>query len=106
MGEEKLDVFEVLRVRPPKAANKDEEWLYTLQGQGNTGSDLCNDCVSRAVKMCRQERFPEAQTVLEGLPVAEQSEMTHRLQEKVQLCVERNLALSEFLGITMTEIRQ
>ena len=106
VGEEKLDVFEVLRVRPPKAANKDEEWLYTLQGQGNTGSDLCNDCVSRAVKMCRQERFLEAQTVLEGLPEAEQSKMTHRLQDKVQRCVERNLALSDFLGLTTSGIRQ
>ena len=99
VGEENLDVFEVLRVRPPKAANKDEEWLYTLQGQGNTGSDLCNDRASLAVKMCRQERFLEAQMVLEGLPEGEHSKMTHRLQEKVQRCVERSLALSDFLGI-------
>ena len=99
VGEENLDVFEVLRVRPPKDANKDEEWLYTLQSQGNSGSDLCSDPVSRAVKMCRQERFPEAQTVLEGLPGAEQSKMTHRLQDKVQRCVERNLALSDFLAL-------
>ena len=100
VGEENLDVFEVLRVRPPKAANKDEEWLYTLQSQGNTGSDLCSDPVSRAVKMCRQEKFLEAQKVLEGFSEAEHSIMTHRLQEKVQRCVERNFGLSDFLSMT------
>jgi len=99
VGEEKVDVFEVLRVRPPKAANMDEEWLYTLQSQGNTGNDLCNDRVSHAVKMCRQERFLDALTVLEELPGTEHSMMTHRLQEKVQRCVERSLSLSDFLGI-------
>ena len=100
-GGENLDVFEVLRVRPQRNVNKDEEWLYALQSQGNTGNDLCNDSVSRAVKMCRQERFLEAQTVLEGLPEAEHSMMTHRLQEKVQRCVERSLALPDFLGMNM-----
>jgi len=95
MGTEIIDVFEVLQERP--AAKGKEEWMYVLQGQGTAGPALCDDCVSRAVKMCRDVHFLEALMLLEECPPSERSEMTQRLQDKVQRCVGSNLALSDFM---------
>jgi len=96
MGTQIIDVFEVLQERPQ--AKGEEEWMYVLQGQGTAGPSLCDDRVSRAVKMCRDVHFLEALMLLEQCLPSEHSEMTQRLQDKVQRCVGGSLALTDFLS--------
>ena len=92
------EVFEVLQARVENE-NKDEEWMYRLERQGNVSGGLCNDPVSRAVKMCRDEQFLEALTVLqEECPIAQHSKMTQRLQRKVHKSAEGRFKFADFVA--------
>jgi len=94
LGEETVEVFEVLSARTENE-NEDKEWMYRLEDQG----PLCNDPVSRAVVMCRQERFLEALTILqEECPLDQHSTMTRRLQNKVQKSVEKHFTFADFVS--------
>jgi len=96
VGTEMFEVFEVLRMRVENE-KKEQEWLYRLQDQGILNGTFCNNPVSFAVQLCRGGHFREALRVLEECPAEFFSMMTQRLHNKVQRCVERNLALSDFV---------
>ena len=92
VGEETMEVFEVLSKRVENE-NEDKEWMYRLEDQG----PLCNDAVSRAVVLCRQENFLGALTLLqEECPLDQHSSMSRRLQSKVQKSVEKRYTLADF----------
>jgi len=66
---------------------------WRLEDQG----PLCNDPVSQAVVVYRQENFHSALTVLqEEFPLEQHSKMTLRLQSKVQKIVEKRYTLADF----------
>jgi len=86
LEEETVEVFKVLKARVENK-NEDKEWVYRLEDQG----PLCNDPVSRAVAMCRQENYLEALTLLqEECPHEQHSKTTRRLQSTVQKGVEKD----------------
>jgi len=59
---------------------------------------LCNDPVSRAVEMCREENFLEALTLLqEDIPLEQHSKITRRLQSKIQKSAEERSTFTEFV---------
>ena len=94
-----MEVFEVLSKRAENE-NEDKEWMYRLEDQG----PLCNDAVSRAVFLCRQENFLGALTLLqEECPLEQHNAMTRRLQSKVRKSAEGRLTFAEF--VTCYEIK-